>query len=82
MIATPLTPAARPLYPIECPICGTLVGSYYRDGLSLRAHARACSDRCQTLWQYARGRGQWRDLPPDLRQVYLAAGALDAQAQR
>lgn len=76
-LATPLTPKLEPLYPIDCPICGARLGSFYRDGLSYRAFARLCTKRCQILWAARKRRRRWRELPPDLRQAYLATGVLD-----
>jgi hypothetical protein len=35
--------------------------------------ARPCRKRCRELWAYGHGKSGWRDLPPDLRQVWLAA---------
>lgn len=82
MIATPLTAEMRPLYPVTCPICGAFLGALYRDGLSMRAAAKPCTPRCVRLWQYGHGRPRWRELPPNLRQIRLAAGVLEHEASK
>lgn len=79
MIATPIR-NGRPVYPIACPICGRLLGSYYRAGLSLVAYAVPCSEHCVRLWGTARRRRAWRMLPMPLRQAQLAAIMLEEQA--
>ena len=68
-------------HPVDCPICGRRIGEIYRDGLSLMVKAQPCTKRCQTLWRYAKGRGGWRDLPVDLRQVLLAIWMIDHEAR-
>jgi hypothetical protein len=45
MIATPVRRAGGPVYPIRCPICDKLIGSFYSHGLSLRSYAIRCSCR-------------------------------------
>lgn len=70
-----------PLYPVNCPICGKLLGALYRDGYSLKPFAVDCTSRCGFLWGYGKGRSGWRDLPFDLRQIQLAAGVLDHAIQ-
>jgi len=82
MICTPLTREMRPLYPVNCPICGAFLGAMYRDGLSLRASAKSCTERCVIMWNFGRGKRSWRELPADLRQVYLAAGVLESEADK
>jgi hypothetical protein len=77
MIATPLRRGGGPLYPICCPICDKLLGSFYRDGLSLKANAALCTDQCVTLWATGRGLRDWRDLSPEWRKLDLAARRLE-----
>lgn len=73
MIATPLKPGGGPLMPIRCPVCDRMVGAVYRDGLTLKPFAVRCTPRCEALWPHGRGRAGWRELPPEWRQVQLAA---------
>jgi hypothetical protein len=81
VIFTPLGRDLQPLYPVHCPICDRFLGALYRDGLSLKMSAMPCSERCMRLARYARGRARWRRLPVDLRQIWLAAGLLDATSK-
>lgn len=82
MIFTPLRANLRPLYPVDCPVCGRFLGSMYKDGLSLRASVEPCTDRCVRLWAFARKQAGWRGLPVDLRQIQLAARLLDHEAKQ
>jgi len=79
MIATQLTRHHRPLYPIECPICGALLGAFYRHGLSLRAYSRGCTPRCETMWDFARKKRKWRELPEAWRGVEIAIEMLEGE---
>jgi hypothetical protein len=81
MIASPLRHGGGPLYPVVCPVCGRRLGALYRDGLSLRAYAEDCTERCMRLWPHGRGRGGWRNLPPDLRMVKLATWMIDHETR-
>jgi hypothetical protein len=80
-LATPLNRRSKPLRPINCPVCDKLIGSFYRDGLSLRAFAGPCTPRCMTLWKYGHGKPFWWDLPIELRALYLVGGLLDQTAR-
>ena len=77
MIATAIRREGGPVMPVRCPVCDKLVGSVYHDGLTLRAFAVHCTPRCEALWPHGRGRGGWRELPPDWRQVQLATWMVD-----
>ena len=79
-IHTQLNRRLKPLRPIECPVCGALLGSYFKRGKSLVSFAAECGGRCVTMWLNATG-PDWRNLPPDLREPYLAAGVLSNAAR-
>lgn len=82
MVATPLNPSGSgPLFPILCPICGALLGAYYRDGFSLKASSKPCSGQCQRLWLFGHRRRKWRTVPPELRKLQLAAEMLEDEAR-
>jgi hypothetical protein len=82
MIATPMRRSGGPLYPVNCPVCGTLLGSFYRDGLSLYAYSRSCMPRCEQIWAFAKHRSRWRELPPNIRQLQIAIWMLDHETQK
>jgi hypothetical protein len=79
MIATQLRADHQPLYPIKCPICGELLGAFYRHGLSLRAYSRGCTPRCETMWDFARKKRKWRQLPEAWRGVEIATEMLEEE---
>lgn len=82
MTFTPVNRYGRALFPIRCPICGALVGAFYRDGLSLTAHASRCTDHCVRLWEFGRSKRLWRELPQAWRAPQLAAELLENAASK
>ena len=67
----------KPLRPVHCPICGNELGFVYRDGLSLRAEVRECSERCRTMWSFAKGRAY--QTPIEVRSLHIATSILERE---
>ena len=81
MIATPLCANHRPLYPINCPVCGTFLGAFYRDGLTLRAYNRRCTARCEEMWSFAHLKRRWREFPAEWRAIEIATTMLEERVR-
>ena len=65
----------KPLRPIKCPVCDAELGFVYRDGLSLRAEVKQCTERCRSMWAFAKGRAY--HTPIELRQAAIALAMLE-----
>lgn len=75
-----------PRRPINCSLCGALLGSWYQYQTTFYPHLRPCSAECERLLAFAAARQhvprQWREYPSDWRMPLLASAMIEREALR
>jgi len=76
----------KPRRPIECSICGALIGSWWQYGVNFYPYMRDCDSTCERLIRFSRGRNgvprEWREFPLEWRSTVLAAGLAELKAHK
>jgi hypothetical protein len=73
----------KPRRPIECSLCGRLLGAWWQYQTTMYPYFVPCSEQCETLLTFAGKRNgvpkQWREYPQEWRSALLAAAMIEKE---
>ena len=71
----------KPRRPIECSLCGRLIGAWYLYQTTHYPHMHNCTERCERLIEFTRKKSgvpsAWREYPIEWRAPLVAAALVE-----